>query len=247
MNVLIVPVYIKKIKEIAMLRKLVSLVENDPGIDHVIIVDDCSPLKYDLHPYVKIGREQIKLRSNRGPAHARNIGIERSFELGATNLFFTDHDCELMPGWGMAFENFLANNPYSIAGGITLSAGNTILDRYHNINGTLNGRLVIGKDELLYAPSCNLAMRACVSMDFRFDESFPNAAGEDVDFCLRARNMYNIGLCREAVVHHNWGYRSTISGLPKFVQTFSKYKAANSLLRSKHSRIKWGSEAIPSI
>jgi hypothetical protein len=41
MNVLIVPVYIRKVKEIAMLRKLVSLAESDPGIDHVIIVDDC--------------------------------------------------------------------------------------------------------------------------------------------------------------------------------------------------------------
>lgn len=239
MNVLIVPVYIRKIEELGLLRGLFSSAVADPGIDRIVIVDDCSPLKYDL------GRDCIRLEKNQGPAHARNIGRERAFELGATNLFFTDHDCELMPGWGMAFDYFLRHNPYSIAGGITISAGNTLLDRYHDINGTLNGRWIIGGDGLLYTPSCNLAMRACVSMDFGFDESFPNAAGEDIDFCLRAGKKYPIGLCRTAMVHHHWGYSSTISGLPKFVQTFRKYGAAHSLLRSKHD-LNCESESIQS-
>lgn len=245
MNVIIIPAYLREARDITMLRKLTLLAGNDLGIDHIIIVDDCSPLKYDLHPCLKIRGEQIRLHNNRGPAHARNVGMERALKLGATNLFFTDHDCELMPGWGKAFEYFLEKENYPVAGGITRSSGNTLLDLYHEMNGTLNGRL-LPNGELLYTPSCNLAMQACVAMNFRFDESFPDAAGEDVDFCFRVRRKYRIGLCKNAIIDHNWGYKSTIGGIPQFIRMLKKYKAAHSLLRSKHGSMNWKSESIPS-
>jgi glycosyltransferase involved in cell wall biosynthesis len=247
MNILIVPVYIRKIADVAMLRRMVVSAGANGAIDKIIIVDDCSPIRYDLNTYGLGMRlvEQIKLEKNRGPAHARNIGIARALDLGASNLFFTDHDCELLMRWAKEMNDFLVAGPYAMAGGITLSRGDTLLDRYHEINGTLNGRSLPNGD-LLYTPSCNMAMRACVAMDFRFDESFPSAAGEDVDFCLRARSRYRIGLCRKAIICHDWGYQSTIVGLPKFINTFRKYKAAHSLLRSNHSRMNWESEPIPS-
>ena len=51
--------------------------------------------------------------------------------------------------------------------------------------GTLNGRLL--KDgSLLYGCTCNLSLSLAV-VDATFDASFPAAAFEDVEFCVRAR------------------------------------------------------------
>lgn len=244
MNVLIIPVYTRTEWDVSCLTRLVSRTQLDTGINRVVVIDDCSPRRFDLVSSTEV----IRLGRNRGPAHARNVGIKRALELGATHILMTDHDCIPTPGWASSFRSFLMRSNFAVASGITKSAGSTLLDRYHELNGTLNGRwLLPHREELLYAPTCNFAIRAEVAHEFRFDEQFPTAAGEDVDFCLRLREKFRIGLCREAVVLHDFGYASTFRGFTRFVQTFMKYKAANALLWDNHSGINWNdSESISS-
>jgi hypothetical protein len=117
------------------------------------------------------------------------------------------------------------------AGGVTRSLGTTLLDRYHDFAGSLNGRWVLpGYEELLYAATCNLAVRASALEGVRFDERFPSAAGEDVDFCLKLRAHGRIGLATRALVRHDFGYGSTWSGLPAFLRTARRYGEADPLL-----------------
>jgi GT2 family glycosyltransferase len=229
MNILVIPVYLQKISDITLLKGLLRTIHADKYIDKHIIVDDGSPYSISLLGQV------IKLRDNMGPAYARNVGMQRALEMGADNIFFTDLDCELQPGWGREFTEYLKMRV--IAGGITYASGNTVLDKYHNINGTLNGRFILPRTEdndLLYTPTCNMAISSVVAKQFSFNEEFETAAGEDVDFCLRVRQKYSIGLCRGAIVKHNWGYRSTWDGIPKFISTLKKYQKANGVLRRKH-------------
>jgi GT2 family glycosyltransferase len=242
---LIIPAYLRTPWDAICLRRLVASAAAQAGLGAVVVVDDASPL-----PAASIvgGAFCVRLDSNGGPARARNVGIERALALGAEVLLFADHDCILQDGWARSFRAFLDGSAHSLAGGLTKSFGRTMLDRFHDFNGTLNGRWVLPeRRELLYAPTCNLAIRAEVARDFRFDERYPTAAGEDVDFCLRARRRYSIGLCREAVLLHDYGYSSLVGGLPRFVRLFKKYKAANALLWSDFSGLSWThSEAIPS-
>lgn len=245
MNVLIIPVYARTAWDASCLTRVVAHAQLDAGVNRIVVVDDCSPHRFDL---VSSSAELIRLGRNSGPARARNAGIERALKLGATHILMTDHDCIPTSGWASSFGQFLTGGDFAAASGITKSVGTTLLDRYHELNGTLNGRwLLPHREELLYAPTCNFAIRADVAQEFRFDERFPGAAGEDVDFCLRLRDKFRIGLCRDAVVLHDFGYTSTARGFTRFVRTFMKYKAANALLWDRHSGIDWNdSESIPS-
>jgi glycosyltransferase involved in cell wall biosynthesis len=105
--------------------------------DKVYLIDDASPLKYDLHhDFV----ERIKLNENGGPARARNIGINKALDLGIKHFLFTDHDCILDKEWNEQMTGFLDNTEFAAVGGMTYSWGKTFLDYYHEINGTLAGK-----------------------------------------------------------------------------------------------------------
>jgi GT2 family glycosyltransferase len=211
----------------------------------VFVVDDASPYPYEFNYDFA---ELIRLSDNGGPAKARNVGIDLSLSLGARNLMFTDHDCVLDGGWHESMSSFLEDTRFGAAGGMTYSFGKTIYDYYHNVNGTLNGKwLLPEKQELWYMPSLNFAMKAEVARDFRFDEAFPTAAGEDVDLCLRLRSKYKIGFCRKAKLWHDYGYNGILSGLLRFIKLFMKYKSSSATLYEGHTVLLWDeSEAIHS-
>lgn len=244
MNVLIVPAYLRSAWDASCLQRLLSSALLQASLSGVIVVDDASPVSV---PSAN-GVERIVLERNGGAAVARNAGLRRALALGADNILMADHDCVLQPGWAAQFEAHLARSGDGAAGGLVLAWGKTLLDSFHDLNGTLNGRWVLpDRAELLYAPTCNFAIRREVAQAFRFDERFPGAAGEDVDFCLRIRRKYRIGFCRGAVVRHDFGYSSTLTGLPRFIRTFQKYKAANARLWEAHAASSWTrSESIPS-
>jgi GT2 family glycosyltransferase len=109
-----------------------------------------------------------------------------------------------------------------------LFLGKTLLDYYHDINGTLAGKwLLPDRKELWYMPSLNFGIKSFVVEQFGFDERFPTAAGEDVDLCLRMRSKYKIGFCPEAKLWHDYGYKNSISGFNKFMKLFKKYKSSS--------------------
>jgi len=244
MNALIIPVYIRNDWDSRCLKRLLaSIADQTLPFRHVFIVDDASPLEYVLENQQV---ECIRMPVNGGPAKARNAGIEKALEKGARYLFFTDHDCILDRSWNEEMSRFLDRYPFGAVGGMTYSWGSTLLDYYHDINGTLSGKwLLPERRELWYMPSLNFGMRSDVADEFNFDERFPTAAGEDVDLCLRLRSKYRIGFCATAKVWHDYGYTSTLTGLKRFVQLFMKYKSSSATLYEGHTVLLWdSSEAI---
>jgi len=240
MNALIIPSYIKSQWDIDCLDRLFdSVVNQTQPFDKVYLIDDASPIKYEVrHNFV----EQIILKENGGPARARNIGIAKAINLGAKYLLFTDHDCILDNDWNREMTSFLSTTEFGAVGGMTYSYGKTILDYYHDINGTLAGKwLLPDKKELWYMPSLNFGMKSFVAEQFPFDERFPTAAGEDVDLCLRLRSKYKIGFCGNAKLWHDYGYKNSFSGFKRFVNLFKKYKSSSATIYDAHSVLMWDS------
>lgn len=240
MSVLIVPCYLKSARDLGCLKRLLdSVKEQTVPFEHVYLVDDGSPLRF---PVASDFVDHIRLPSNGGPARARNVGIEKALARGAEHLLFTDHDCVLDAAWNEQMTRFLQTTSFGAVGGMTSSRGSTLLDRYHDLNGTLNGKwLLPARKELWYMPSLNFGMKAEVARDFTFDERFPTAAGEDVDLCLRLRSTYRIGFCAGARLWHDYGYRSTLTGLGRFVGLFMKYKSSSATLYEGHTVLLWDS------
>jgi glycosyltransferase involved in cell wall biosynthesis len=239
-NALIIPCYIKTRWDLASLKRLLGSVKNQSRpFEHVYLVDDASPLNYSLDFDFM---NQIKLVENGGPAKARNVGIEQALGQKAEHLFFTDHDCILDNLWNEEMTQFLQSTSFGAVGGMTYSWGSTLLDYYHEINGTLCGKwLLPERRELWYMPALNFGMKAKVAREFTFDERFPTAAGEDVDICLRLRSKYRIGFCAKAKLWHDYGYRSSLTGLKRFVGLFMKYKSSSATLYEGHTVLLWDS------
>lgn len=240
MSVLIVPCFIRSPWDRDCLFRLLRSVRGQTlAFERVYLVDDASPLHYEVRDADVV---HIRLSTNGGPARARNVAIDRALAAGARHLLFTDHDCVLDTMWNREMAQFLDSRSFGAVGGLTSAFGSTLLDYYHDINGTLNGKwLLPDRRELWYMPSLNFGMTADVASEFTFDERFPIAAGEDVDLCLRLRSKHRIGLCPTAKLWHDFGYRSTITGLPRFVSLFMKYKSSSATLYEGHTVLLWDS------
>ena len=198
-------------------------------MDHLIVVDDCSPLSYSLSD----GTLRLKMDKNSGPAAARNKGVQTALELKSDIIAFTDVDCILGKNWVQAIVDAYQRDPkFHILSGNTLSYDRGWLGKYHEINGTLNGRKFIGLDQLLYGVTANLAITATVAQKVRFNEAFREPACEDVEFCFRANERgFGIRQVPEMVVKHNYGYGShAFNNLKGFMKLFKKYGKAEKLL-----------------
>jgi len=240
MSALIIPCYLRTPWDVACLDRLFDSVQaQSTPFEHVYLVDDASPLAYaPKHGFV----DRIVLSQNGGPARARNFAIQQALQAGYQQLLFTDHDCILDVDWNRSMTTFLQRTEFAAVGGMTYSWGKTLLDRYHDINGTLAGKwLLPERKELWYMPSLNFGMKAFAAEEFPFDERFPTAAGEDVDLCLRLRSKYRIGFCPEAKLWHDYGYKSTLTGFRRFLKLFQKYKSSSATLYEGHTVLMWDS------
>ena len=240
MTALVIPCFIRSEWDRQCVERLLRSVSSQSvPFDFVFVVDDASPAHYGIDSGTT---ELVRLDTNRGPARARNVGIDRALAAGAKHILFTDHDCVLDRSWNEHMTHFLETTPFGAVGGMTYALGTTLLDYYHDVNGTLNGKwLLPDRRELWYMPSLNFGMRAEVARSFAFDERFPTAAGEDVDICLRLRSKYRIGFAAKAKLWHDFGYRSTLTGLPRFVRLFMKYKSSSATLYDGHTVLLWDS------
>ena len=179
--------------------------------------------------------EVIDIAEDRGPAKARNIGIDRALENDLDLLVFMDDDVV---------------NPVSdvfrvvckgAVGSTNLyfpkieSYGDTCFDLFHDLDGTLNGVYEVnsGYSNLVYGTTCVMIAPMAVLRDgIRFDESFPLAAGEDIDFCVRAKvNGHRIIPADNLVVKHDYGYDNSEGSLMKFVSRFIRYGEGNRLIK----------------
>ncbi|MBA3045589.1 MAG: glycosyltransferase [Candidatus Thermoplasmatota archaeon] len=223
-----------------MLERLIdSALSQKQRFSFIIVVDDKSPLQLN---YQSDKVQYLQMKKNSGPAAARNVGIKYALENDCDYYLFTDHDCILDKEWNKEMTSFLARTEFGAVGGMTYVWGNTLLDYYHGINGTLAGKwLLPEKKELWYMPSLNFGMKRHVTEEFPFDERFPTAAGEDVDVCLRLRSKYKIGFCPRAKLWHDFGYKNTINDFSRFVRLFMKYKSSSATVYEGHTVLMWDS------
>lgn len=229
---LVVPIYAKNDGDLSMISALINSIENQTkSPDKVIIVDDHSPMLYPFPDDFEV----IRLDQNKGPATARNIGKSKAAQENCDIIAFTDSDCTLREDW---FENiiraFESKSHDNILSGHTKSLKTSWYDQYHDINGTLNGRKFNNQDSLLYGTTSNLAITAEVNRQLKFNERFPTAAGEDIEFCFQAiQSGFKIGHCCEMTVLHDFGYNGNIlRNFKRFRQQFKRYgKGENILLK----------------
>ncbi len=240
----VVPVYARAASDLRMAERLAArLKEQSCLASSVIFVDDASPMPLELDADV------VRLDVNGGPAHARNVGIRHALETQPDAIALTDMDCIPDLDWVAAIGRHFAREPGThILSGRTDAYDRCWLGRYHEVNGTLNGRRL--DDGLLYGPSCNLALRAEVCREVEFDASFPTAAAEDIDLCLRARRRgWRIEHSPEMKVRHDFGYDELpqLARMGRVWRQFRRYAKGERRLLRAHPGYGWLFEASQEI
>nr|WP_321498416.1 glycosyltransferase family 2 protein [uncultured Methanolobus sp.] len=230
----VVPVYIKDNFSMKCLLRLVEALKSQScKIDTIILIDDCSPMSYPIPK----GVCYHKLSQNSGPAIARNAGINLALDLSSDVIVFTDVDCLPECVWvENIIKSFQKNRTASIISGNTKSLDCCWFDTYHEINGTLNGRVFSDNEFLLYGPTCNIGITSEVAKKISFSNSFPTAAGEDIEFCFKALNSgFRIKFEKNVVVYHDYGYErlNICKNLMKFINQFKRYANGESVLLHK--------------
>lgn len=233
MVVVVVPVYCRTADDARRVGALVASLAGQSRPCRTVLVDDGSPSWT-----VPAGVELLQLGENAGPAAARNRGLERALELGADIVAFTDSDCVPGEDWVRSIvAAFQSDRGAHAISGATWSLDDAYLGRYHERNGTLNGRALTEGEGLLYGPTCNFAVCAELARALRFDEAFRTAAAEDIDYCYRARHDgWTVRHAESVVVRHDYGYDDlgTAGGLLRFWRQFRRYARGARLLLEKH-------------
>lgn len=241
----IIPTYIRNDFEKQSLIRLVKiLTEQEYKINEIILVDDCSPVDYEKFKNVTI----LKNKENGGPAIARNKGIQKAIENNADIIAFTDVDCVPDTNWILSIvKKYQNDKSVSIVSGNTKSYSADWFSQYHEINGTLNGRVFKSSDNLLYGTTANLAITREVAEIIRFNEKFPLAAGEDIEFCFTAiKKGFKVKHCKDAIIYHDFGYNGNpIKNMKRFMNQFSRYaKGEKTLLELSPDYYEYFNETI---
>lgn len=178
-----------------------------PANFEIIVVDDgstpsatsrlvqCWP---DDAPRLRVIRQSTR----KGPAAARNIGANAA---AGEYLAFTDDDCRPNPDWLAGLYHALLAHPSELLGGRVENG------EPGNPAASFNQALVTALQEITsgrpnwFFSSNNFCLAARQFHDFRgFDESFPEAAGEDREFCLRwQRSSRAMRAVPAAIVYHH--------------------------------------------
>lgn len=226
----VIPTFIKSQKDKNDIVNLLHSVEKQTIIpNEVIVVDDCSPIHFEFPAFVQV----FRLEKNSGPAKARNIGKKISIQNGSDIIAFTDTDCILSKDWILNIANsFHEHKEFQILSGNTPSYDKSWFGKYHDINGTLNGRQIKETDKLLYGTTANFAITKKVAEQMDFNENFPTAASEDIEFCFRANKQgFAIKHIPTMTVFHNYGYNGKlIKNIKRFRQQFKKYGQGETIL-----------------
>jgi cellulose synthase/poly-beta-1,6-N-acetylglucosamine synthase-like glycosyltransferase len=133
-------------------------------------------------------------------ARARNIGYRAAH---GSVICFLDSDCLAMPDWLCTLVGCLEHGFGAVGGGIDIG-GSDYWSACDNIVALAPFLTFARPGARRYLASLNLAApRQVLDASCGFDESFPGAAGEDVDLSFRLRDMgYELYFEPRAVVRH---------------------------------------------
>jgi len=195
----VVPAYRRPGALVACMRALALQDHRDL---EVIVVDDGSP--EPLAPAARAAAAGLALtvhrQGNAGPAAARNAGGALA---SGDYLAFTDDDCRPRPGWVTALAERARAHPGALLGGATVNA--LPVNPYATASQALVSYLYRAPTGAgRFFATNNIAVpRDAFREAGGFDASYPDAAGEDREFCLRwsgqGREMVFVA---DAVVDH---------------------------------------------
>ena len=220
---LVIPTYNRLMKLVRLLKSLNQL---NPLPEEVIIIDDHSEDQTAelLNRWKAINngfKKKIILKTqNKGPAHSRNIGIEK-----ATHglLAFVDDDVVVKSNWVKNIAVPLINSSKKLAGvgGVVKALNKHIISKYYVIHRTLEAPI-----EMNYLPTVNCCFKKAHLEEIGgFDSSFPFAGGEDTDLCLRLKKEgFHFKKSQDAIVYHDFS--------PKFLdfcRTWFRYGKGTNL------------------
>lgn len=173
-----------------------------------------------------------------GPAYARNLGIQLGLEKGFTDVLLLDSDIFLKTDELDHFLNEYENNMYHIACPKIVSKGNDWFDLYHDFNGTLNGRYYNETEkQLLFGTTSFMCISHNVfDSGIFFATDFNEAAGEDIDFCLRSLLQgFQINPVDDVSGYHWYGYgNNELKNVEIFKKRFERYGRGEFKLLKRH-------------
>jgi glycosyltransferase involved in cell wall biosynthesis len=148
-----------------------------------IVVDDGSLAGDEVGAVVRRhGRARLIPSPGNGPAAARNSGAQNA---QGRFLCFTDDDCVPHADWAERLVEALQRGADAVAGR-TLSGMGALAEASELVAQAPAAAPSEG-DDLAFAPSNNLACTRAAFAATLFDDSYPDAAGEDRDWCARLR------------------------------------------------------------
>jgi glycosyltransferase involved in cell wall biosynthesis len=182
------------------LRRCLARLSAQTAADRIeiVVVDDGSDDADSVAAAVEtIPGARLVRQPRRGPGAARNAGLRAA---RGPIACFTDDDCEPVAAWAAALSEALRAGADVVAG--------------HTEPGDSANRYVVASQLITnyfalhsavpFAASNNVASTARLLREVPFDDEYPDAAGEDRDWCQRlAAAGYRIErLAAAAVVHH---------------------------------------------
>ncbi|HZI16983.1 MAG TPA: glycosyltransferase [Pyrinomonadaceae bacterium] len=196
----------------------------------IIVVDDGST--DDTLALLKGFGNEILLLSQRngGPSSARNHGLRFA---DADFIAFTDSDCLPQPGWLSELIGGFSGPDVGGVGGCVRRADNCLFSEYADIYGVLAPE-VNADGEIMYFPTANVCFRADVLLEAgAFDENFRKPGAEDVDVCIRVRDLgYKLRYSESAVVLHH--HKNSLRAL---LRTMTNYGEGHYILCAKRPEI----------
>lgn len=199
----------------------------------VIVVDDGS--SDDTPDFVQefVSGTPLRLiclrQEARGPAAARNLGIEKSQGI---IVAFIDDDCIPEPTWLEEITTGYSEGIGGMGGRILPVATDTWIGQYC-AHKRIHETPVFRNGEIDYLITANASFsRKALSEVNGFDECHP-FGGEDVDLSRRVRRMsYRLDYNQSAIVYHH--HRESLKALMK---TYYVYGAGDALnYKKKHAR-----------
>jgi glycosyltransferase involved in cell wall biosynthesis len=152
-----------------------------PRLEVVVVDDGSLDAGAVAHLVERFPHARLIRRDGQGPAAARNTGARAA----AGSFFcFTDDDCEPAPDWSQHLVARLEAGADAVAG-VTIGKGGAAAVASEIAAHAPAAVPVPDGHDLAFAPSNNLACTRETFSATPFDESFPDAAGEDREWCAR--------------------------------------------------------------
>lgn len=198
--------------------------QQDVTLDLVVVDDGSANRAAVAEVAEQFGARLVRLEGG-GPAAARNAGIAAT---NADQILMLDDDCVPQPGWAAALLAAAANASRLVVAGTVLQppAATTWLRASERI--ARQSEAASG-----FFRTLNLSCHRELLVQIPFDETFPAAAGEDRDWCVRAaRAGATFIRAPAAAVEH----RADLSARAFFRQQL-RYGRAVHLLRSRGTHV----------